>query len=164
MPDFFEEYRNFQAKQYAGLSLAAKEALANQAARTAKEQEKATLAEQRRIQTGWAKWCRLRERNREVADRYRAAHADEDSDWNWLLEFASLRSVEGVRIPSRDAYVERTGCLACTSPELAGRAWDRGAICKHAVDGVEGCTSNCGGCDAVDHNEVSLRSEPPEGE
>jgi hypothetical protein len=159
----FDESRKLQAKQCAGLSLTEKEDLARQETRAAKDQAKAWLAEQRRAQTGWAKWCRLRELNPEVADRYRAAHTDDSGDWNWTLAFASLRSVEGVRIPSRDAFVERTGCLACTSPELAGRAWDRAAMCEHCTDGVEACASTCSD-DEPGHDEVLLRSEPLEGE
>jgi hypothetical protein len=46
-------------------------------------------------------WCRLREVAPDVADRYRAQHADESGDKNWMIKFASVREVGGVRIPNR---------------------------------------------------------------
>ena len=97
----FARHRKLQAKQYAGLNLREKEELARQAGRPDKGQQEAERAEQRRMSLGWSKWCRLREVSPAAADRYRAEHADETGDENWLLRFASLRLVEGIKIPGQ---------------------------------------------------------------
>jgi hypothetical protein len=97
----FAEHRKLQAVQYAGLSLAQKEELAVEAGREQKALRKAWADEQQKIQRGYAKWWRLREVAPAVADRFRAGHADESGDKNWMISFASLKSVEGVKIPGR---------------------------------------------------------------
>jgi hypothetical protein len=97
----FARHRKLQAKQYAGLNLREKEELARQAGGAEKEQQKAERAKQQKMSLGWAKWCRLREVHPAVADRYRAEHADETGDANWLLGFASLRMGEGIKIPGQ---------------------------------------------------------------
>jgi hypothetical protein len=96
----FAEHRKLQAR-YAGMSLEQKEELARQAERRQKALRRAWASEQREIQAGYAKWCRLREVAPDVADRHRREHADKSGDKAWMIEFASLKSVEGVRIPGR---------------------------------------------------------------
>jgi hypothetical protein len=85
----FAEHRQLQAKQYAGLTLAEKENLARQAEAAEKAGLRASRAEQRRMQRGWAKWQCWREADPVAADRYRAAHADESGDKNWMLGFTA---------------------------------------------------------------------------
>jgi hypothetical protein len=52
------------------------------------------------MQLGYAKWWRLRQVNAALADKWRAEHIDGSGDNNWLMAFASLKSVKGVKIPA----------------------------------------------------------------
>jgi hypothetical protein len=80
------------------LSLAQKEEIAWQ---RGKAERKAFDEEQRAMSLGWAKWWCLRGVATDVANKYRAEHTDESGDKNWMIQFVSLREVDGVRIPRR---------------------------------------------------------------
>jgi hypothetical protein len=97
----FAEHRKLQAAKYAGLNLAQKEHIALRPESEQRDERKAFDDEQQKMADGWAAWWRLREVAPDIADRYRTEHADESGDKNWMLEFASLREVGGVRIPRR---------------------------------------------------------------
>jgi hypothetical protein len=57
-----------------------------------KEEQKAWIEDQRKIQHAWAKWMRWRNQSPQLADAYRQEHqAPDGGDRDWLIKFASLR-------------------------------------------------------------------------
>jgi hypothetical protein len=96
----FAENHKLQTTQYAGMTVMQKQALADAAERREKDERLTWHKEQRQIQLGYAKWWRLRQVNVALADKWRAEHIDGSGDNNWLLAFASLKSVGGVKIPA----------------------------------------------------------------
>jgi hypothetical protein len=97
----FAGHRRLRASRYAGLRLEQKEEIARQTDRE-QEDSRRWAAEQKGIAAGWARWCRWHDVPSAVADRYRAEHVDESGgDRAWLIEFGSLKSVAGIKIPGR---------------------------------------------------------------
>jgi hypothetical protein len=72
-----------------------------------KEERKAWIESQRKIQHGWATWMRWRNQSPHLADAYRREHdAPGGGDRDWLIEFAS------VRVPRAGVRRQKAGKIA----------------------------------------------------